>query len=107
MPFAVVDLFEIRIVGDILDAPLQPDNFIVARQDGDGAKLQPFGEGYSRQNAAREIVPRRAASAVLKPEITGRGIIGDRTGRASTQETPNGRECPWIGRQRWANSKGR
>ena len=41
---AVVDLFEVGIIGDILDALLGGDYLIVAGHDGDGAEFQPLCE---------------------------------------------------------------
>ena len=42
MGFGVVDIFQVRFVGDRLDPMLKRDDFIVAGHDSDGAKLRPF-----------------------------------------------------------------
>ena len=42
MAFGVVDIFQVRFVGDRLDPILKRDDFIVAGHDSDGAKLRPF-----------------------------------------------------------------
>ena len=42
MPLAVIDLFEISIVRDILDALLGGNDVVVARHDRDGTKLARY-----------------------------------------------------------------
>jgi hypothetical protein len=57
MALAVVDLFEVSIVGDILDALLQWDDLVVARDHRDRAKLQPLRQmhGSDRELARRDL----------------------------------------------------
>jgi hypothetical protein len=57
VPFAIIDLFEIRIVRDILDALLRGNNLIVARHYRDGTKLKPFSQmhGPYRELARRDL----------------------------------------------------
>jgi len=40
----VVDLLEVRFVGDGLDALLKGDDLVVTCHHGDRAELQPFGQ---------------------------------------------------------------
>lgn len=44
LSLGVVDIFEVRIVGDGLDARLLRQDFIVARHDGDGAQVEALRE---------------------------------------------------------------
>jgi hypothetical protein len=44
VPFAVINIFEIGIVRDILDALLRGNDLVVARHDGDGTEFQPLRE---------------------------------------------------------------
>ena len=59
VPFGVVDVFEIGLVGDGLDALLQRDHFVVAGHDRDRAEFQSLGEMHraDRDPARRDLDP--------------------------------------------------
>lgn len=61
VPFRVVDLLEVGIVGYVLDPFLEGDDFIVTRHDCDSAKLQSLRQ---RHGAYRDAITTRAASFV-------------------------------------------
>jgi len=42
--FGVIDLLEIRVVADSLNAFLQGDDFVITRHHGDGSEFQTFRE---------------------------------------------------------------
>ena len=57
VPFRVVDLFQIRVVGDGFDPFLQGNDLIVTGHYRDSAKLQPFREmhGADRRSEERRV----------------------------------------------------
>ena len=56
VPLCVVDILEIGIVGDRLDALLQRQNLVVARHDRDGPEFETFGKVAScRSRTGRRV----------------------------------------------------
>jgi hypothetical protein len=57
VPLAVVDFFEVGIIGNILDAPLRWDNLVIACHNRDDSEFQPLCEmhGSDRDLARRNL----------------------------------------------------
>ena len=52
MPFGVIDVFQVRVIGDRLDPLLKWNDLIVAGHDSDGAKLQPLRQVHGAHRNA-------------------------------------------------------